>query len=143
MFQRSQWSWSAMTLSGARDRQVQSVDNISGEAANVDVLVIEGCDGSSGAVVKDLSRSSAISVVVQNSGVEALSWLTSRGIMPKVILLSFRLTDMEGLEVLRAIRANPRTSRRGAGAFHQLVQGMPGNTRTSKGFLTYTHRREE
>jgi CheY-like chemotaxis protein len=97
-----------MTQFWARDRRLQSADSISSEAVNVDVLVIEAMVRR--VQVKNLSRSSAISVVVQNSGLEALAWLASRGVVPKVILLSVRLTDMEGLEVLGEIRANLRTA---------------------------------
>jgi two-component system, response regulator len=56
-------------------------------------------------------------VIVVNDGVEALDYLFGRGkyaerdltIMPTVILLDLKLPKVDGLEVLRLIRANERT----------------------------------
>lgn len=56
-------------------------------------------------------------VIVVNDGVEALDYLFGRGkyserdltIMPTVILLDLKLPKVDGLEVLRQIRANERT----------------------------------
>jgi two-component system, response regulator len=56
-------------------------------------------------------------VTVVNDGVEALDYLLGRGkyagrdltIMPTVILLDLKLPKLDGLEVLRLIRANEQT----------------------------------
>jgi two-component system response regulator len=58
-------------------------------------------------------------VVVVRDGAEALDWLFARGthagrdetVLPQVVLLDLKLPKVSGLEVLRAIRADPRTRR--------------------------------
>jgi two-component system response regulator len=58
-------------------------------------------------------------VVVLRDGAEALDWLFARGVyagrdatvLPQVVLLDLKLPKVSGLEVLRAVRADPRTRR--------------------------------
>ena len=58
-------------------------------------------------------------VVVVRDGAEALDWLFAREayagrdvmLLPQVVLLDLKLPKVSGLEVLRAVRADPRTSR--------------------------------
>ncbi len=58
-------------------------------------------------------------VVVVRDGAEALDWLFGRGahatrdvsILPQVVLLDLKLPKVSGLEVLRAVRVDPRTKR--------------------------------
>ena len=58
-------------------------------------------------------------IVVVRDGAEALDWLFVRGahanrdpgLIPQVILLDLNLPKVNGLEVLRAVRADPRTKR--------------------------------
>ena len=58
-------------------------------------------------------------VVVVRDGAEALDWLFVRGshsdrdpnLTPQVVLLDLKLPKVSGLEVLRALRADPRTKR--------------------------------
>jgi two-component system, response regulator len=48
-------------------------------------------------------------VVVAKDGVEALELLTSSAALPHIILLDLKLPRLDGLEVLKRLRANPRT----------------------------------
>ena len=58
-------------------------------------------------------------VIVARDGKEALDYLFARGgyagrntqIMPEVVLLDLKLPKIDGLEVLRSMRADPRTRR--------------------------------
>jgi CheY-like chemotaxis protein len=58
-------------------------------------------------------------VVVVRDGAEALDWLFARGahagrtpdVLPQVVLLDLKLPKVSGLEVLKAVRADPRTKR--------------------------------
>jgi two-component system, response regulator len=58
-------------------------------------------------------------VVVVHDGAEALDWLFARGAyagrdasqLPQVVLLDLKLPKVTGLEVLRAVRDDPRTKR--------------------------------
>jgi two-component system response regulator len=58
-------------------------------------------------------------VVVVRDGAEALDWLFARGAhagrdesqLPQVVLLDLKLPKVTGLEVLRAVRDDPRTKR--------------------------------
>jgi|SRR5579883_2049784 len=80
------------------------------DGATADVLVIDSSDAAARAVIKTLPETKTITVSEQRSGADALAWLDRCGAPPKVILLSLRLQDIDGLEVLRAIRANLRTT---------------------------------
>jgi len=58
-------------------------------------------------------------IIVVRDGAEALDWLFQRGVhadrdpslVPQVVLLDLNLPKVSGLEVLRAVRADPRTKR--------------------------------
>lgn len=58
-------------------------------------------------------------VVVVRDGAEALDWLFARGayagrdatVMPQVVLLDLKLPKLSGIEVLSAVREDPRTKR--------------------------------
>jgi len=58
-------------------------------------------------------------VVVVRDGAEALDWLFGRGaydnrdvtLQPQLVLLDLKLPKLSGLEVLRAVRDDPRTKR--------------------------------
>jgi len=64
------------------------------------------------------SEESGLDVVVARDGVEALDFLFGSGAhagrdvsqMPKLILLDLKMPKMDGLEVLRRLRADPRTA---------------------------------
>ena len=65
-------------------------------------------------------------LVVAEDGQEALDYLfgadahTGRNVrdLPTLVLLDLKLPRVEGMEVLRRIRANPRTSRAGGDSDH-------------------------
>jgi DNA-binding response OmpR family regulator len=48
-------------------------------------------------------------VVVVRDGVEALDWLRAATVLPQIVLLDLKLPRLDGLEVLRRIRADRRT----------------------------------
>jgi two-component system, response regulator len=58
-------------------------------------------------------------VIVVRDGVEALDWLFALGshagrdttVLPQVVLLDLKLPKLSGLDVLRAMRAHPKTKR--------------------------------
>lgn len=58
-------------------------------------------------------------IVMARDGVEALDYLFARGawegrdpaVLPQIVLLDLKLPKVDGLEVLKAIRADPRTAR--------------------------------
>ncbi len=58
-------------------------------------------------------------VIVARDGAEAIDWLFSRGahahrdpaLRPQLVMLDLNLPKISGLDVLRAIRADPRTHR--------------------------------
>lgn len=55
-------------------------------------------------------------IATASDGVEALAYLLSRGpgreggALPRVVILDMKLVRMHGLEVLKALRANPQTA---------------------------------
>ena len=50
-------------------------------------------------------------LVVARDGEEALDYLTACAALPEVVLLDLKLPKVDGLEVLRRLRADPRTRR--------------------------------
>jgi two-component system response regulator len=50
-------------------------------------------------------------LAIAHDGVEALNYLSGPGPLPAVILLDLKLPKVDGLEVLRQIRATPRLKR--------------------------------
>jgi two-component system cell cycle response regulator DivK len=57
----------------------------------------------------DVLRAAQMRTLEATSGAEAITMATEH--LPDVILMDLRLTDMDGTEATRMIRAEPRTSR--------------------------------
>ena len=79
---------------------------------NKSILLVEDDPDDQVLTVRSLRKSRGIKeVLVANNGVEALSILASieEGCLPVLVLLDLKLPKMDGLEVLRQIRASERT----------------------------------
>jgi len=83
-----------------------------------DVLLVEDSPRDAEMTMRALrKRNLANNIVHVNDGQEALDWLFAKGAYasrdasnrPKVVLLDLKLPKVDGLEVLRAIRADERT----------------------------------
>ena len=88
-------------------------------SANIQILLVEDSPHDAELVLRTLhKRHLANHIVHVKDGQEALDWLFGIGDYagrdtnhhPKVVLLDLKLPKVDGLEVLRAIRANPRTA---------------------------------
>ena len=84
----------------------------------VEILLVEDNPRDAELTVRALGkRNLANQIVVVRDGEEALNWLLARGEhtgrdaaqVPRVVLLDLKLPKLSGLEVLQAIRADPRT----------------------------------
>jgi two-component system response regulator len=84
------------------------------------ILLVEDNPNDEALTLRILKRNNVKSeVVVVRDGVEALDWLFGLGthagrdatVLPQVVLLDLKLPKLSGLEVLRAMRAHPRTKR--------------------------------
>jgi two-component system response regulator len=82
------------------------------------ILLVEDNPSDEELTLRALKKSNILNrVVVVRDGVEALDYLFSRGShasrpadeIPQVVLLDLKLPKIDGLEVLRAIRADDRT----------------------------------
>jgi len=84
-------------------------------ATEVDILLVEDNARDAEMTLRALrKRNLASSVVHVQDGQEALDWLHGTDLhdarpRPKVVLLDLKLPKVDGLEVLRAIRADQRT----------------------------------
>jgi two-component system response regulator len=82
------------------------------------ILLVEDNPDDEALTIRALSRNNIKNrVAVARDGVEALDWLFARGEherrdtrdMPALVLLDLKLPKIDGLEVLRQLRADPRT----------------------------------
>ena len=82
------------------------------------IMLVEDNPGDEELTLRALQKSNVLNpVVVARDGAEALDYLFVRGkyagrdatVLPQVVLLDLKLPKVNGLEVLRAIRADPRT----------------------------------
>lgn len=74
------------------------------------ILLVEDNPDDEDLTLRALERSKISNpVVVARDGVEALDHLFKQGLRPQVMLLDLKLPKIDGLEVLRQVRANPAT----------------------------------
>ena len=82
------------------------------------ILLVEDNPDDQTLTVRALKKANILNeIVVANNGEEALDYLFGTGvyadrdlsIMPEVILLDLRMPKIDGLEVLKRVRANERT----------------------------------
>ena len=87
-------------------------------SSEVEILLVEDSPRDAEITLRALRKRNLVNHVVHvKDGQEALDWLFGRGVHagrdasqhPKVVLLDLKLPKVDGLEVLRAIRADPRT----------------------------------
>ncbi len=87
---------------------------------NRTILLVEDNPDDEALTLRALKRNNIKnSITVVRDGAEALDWLFARGpyaerdprIQPQVVLLDLKLPKVSGLEVLRAVREDPRTKR--------------------------------
>jgi two-component system response regulator len=84
------------------------------------ILLVEDNPNDEALTLRALKKNNIKNVIViMRDGAEALDWLFLRGehagrdpeLVPQVVLLDLKLPKLDGLEVLRAIRADARTKR--------------------------------
>lgn len=82
------------------------------------ILLVEDNPMDEELTVRALKKSNVLNpIVVMRDGAEALDYLLARGphatappALPQVVLLDLKLPKVNGLEVLKELRASPRTS---------------------------------
>jgi two-component system, response regulator len=86
--------------------------------SNKEILLVEDNPDEEVLTLQALTKSELPNrIVVVRDGSEALDWLFGSGqyaarhspLLPQIVLLDLKLPKVDGLEVLRQIRANPRT----------------------------------
>jgi two-component system response regulator len=76
----------------------------------VEILLVEDSDDDAELTIRAIKNNKiANRIELVRDGVEALSYLEGDRPLPRLILLDLKLPKMNGLEVLRKIRTNPRT----------------------------------
>ena len=79
--------------------------------ATRNILLVEDNPDDEALTLRALSRNNVkAQVIVVHDGQEALEWLADADEPPALILLDLQLPKIDGLEVLRRLRANPRTA---------------------------------
>ena len=89
------------------------------QVAEKTVLLVEDNPDDEKLTLRALAKNNVEHVVVARDGVEALDYLFATGMyagrnasaLPTVVLLDLKLPRMDGLEVLRRVRADERTNR--------------------------------
>lgn len=76
---------------------------------NRTVLLVEDNADDEALTLRALRKHNITNVVVKRDGAEALDYLLGGGPLPSVVLLDLKLPKIDGLEVLRRLRAEART----------------------------------
>jgi two-component system response regulator len=77
---------------------------------STDILLVEDNPDDEMLTLRALERNHiANEIVVARDGAEALDYLFGAGVLPQVVLLDLKLPKVDGLEVLKRIRADERT----------------------------------
>ena len=76
----------------------------------VEILLVEDSDDDAELTIRAIKNNKiANRIELVRDGVEALAYLEGDRPLPRLILLDLKLPKMNGLDVLRTIRSNPRT----------------------------------
>ena len=76
----------------------------------VEILLVEDSDDDAELTIRAIkSNKIANRIELVRDGVEAIAYLDSERPLPRLVLLDLKLPRMNGLDVLRKIRSNPRT----------------------------------
>ncbi|MCK9983548.1 MAG: hypothetical protein AzoDbin1_00020 [Azoarcus sp.] len=73
------------------------------------VLLVEDNADDEALTLRALRKHNITNVVVKRDGAEALDYLLGDDVLPAVVLLDLKLPKVDGLEVLRRLRADART----------------------------------
>ena len=77
---------------------------------NMEILLVEDNPDEEVLILQALKKSELPNqIVIVRDGSEALEWLFNSTFLPQIVLLDLKLPKVDGLEVLRQIRINPRT----------------------------------
>jgi len=75
-----------------------------------EILLVEDSQDDAELTIRAITSNNITNrIELARDGVEALEYLNSDRPLPRLILLDLKLPRMNGLEVLKAIRTNPRT----------------------------------
>lgn len=76
----------------------------------VEILLVEDSDDDAELTIRAIKNNKiANRIELVRDGVEALAYLESERPLPRLVLLDLKLPRMNGLDVLRKIRGNPKT----------------------------------
>jgi two-component system, response regulator len=77
---------------------------------NVEILLVEDSQDDAELTMRAIIKNKiANRIELARDGVEAIAYLEGHATLPRLVLLDLKLPRMNGLDVLRAIRENPRT----------------------------------
>ena len=76
----------------------------------VEILLVEDSDDDAELTIRAIKNNKiANRIELVRDGVEAIAYLESERPLPRLVLLDLKLPRMNGLDVLRKIRGNPKT----------------------------------